>query len=386
MKIGIITLPFNWNYGGILQTYALQFALKKLGHDSYTINRNTAPMSLKLKVLSYVRRSILKIVFRKDVVVRTWPTKEEEKTIRQHTDRFIRENVQITDLFKSEKDFKNIGKYNFKAFVTGSDQVWRPKYSPVLENHFLGFLPKNGDVKKIAYAASFGVGNWEFNARQTKICASLAQSFDQISVREDSAVNLCKEKLKVDSVVALDPTMLVDKEEYVKLVEKDNIPQLPGTLLNYILDLTPDKKKIVDQVADEFTIKPVSIMPKGIFREVGKHKLDDCICPPVTNWLRGFMDAKFVVTDSFHGTVFSIIFNKPFLAIGNAKRGITRFSSLLKILGLEDRLVLNYDESIKEKINTPIDYEKVNTILDQKKKEAYQFLENSLHVNQKGLG
>ncbi|WP_171595261.1 polysaccharide pyruvyl transferase family protein [Marinifilum caeruleilacunae] len=381
MKIGIITLPFNWNYGGILQTYALQSALKKLGHDSYTINRNTAPMSLKMKVLSYVRRSILKVLFRKDVVVRTWPTKEEEKTIRQHTDRFIQENVKTTDLFRSEKDFKNIGKYDFQAFVTGSDQVWRPKYSPVLENHFLGFLPKDSQAKRIAYAASFGVDNWEFSGRQTEACASLAQKFDTISVREDSAVELCKDKLNVESIVALDPTMLIDKEEYIALVEKDKIPKLKGSLLNYILDLTPDKKKIVDEAAEELKIKPVSIMPKGIFREMGKKRLEDCVCPPVTNWLRGFMDAEFVVTDSFHGTVFSIIFNKPFIAIGNAKRGITRFSSLLKILGLEDRLVLGYQDNISEMIKTPIDYQKVNTLLEGKKKEALQFLENSLNVN-----
>jgi hypothetical protein len=378
MKIGIITLPFNWNYGGILQTYALQVALKKIGHEPYTINRDTAPMSLKLKLLSYVRRLILKIVFRKDVVVRTWPTKIEEKQIRQHTDRFIREHVKTTDLFKSETDFKNIEKYKFKAFVVGSDQVWRPKYSPVLKNHFLGFTSNFTDVKRIAYAASFGVDNWEFSSKQTRICSNLAQKFDQISVREDSAVNLCIEKLKVKSVVTLDPTMLVDKEQYIELVEKDKTPKLSGTLLNYILDFSSDKEKIVDQVAREFEIQPVSIMPKGIFREVGKNRINDCVCPPVTNWLRGFIDAEFVVTDSFHGTVFSIIFNKPFLAIGNAKRGITRFSSLLRILNLEDRLVLDYDESIVDKIKTPINYEKVNEILNVKRQEAYRFLEDSL--------
>lgn len=378
MKIGIITLPFNWNYGGILQTFALQSALHKLGHESYTINRNTEPMSIKLKILSFVRRSILKILFRKDVVVRTWPTKQEEKIIRQHTDRFIRENIKTTSLFKSENDFKYIDKYNFKAFITGSDQVWRPKYSPVLENHFLGFLSNNGTQKRIAYAASFGVDNWEFTLNQTKSCSNLAQKFDAISVREDSAVDLCYNHLNVNSVVALDPTMLLEKDEYIKLVEKDKVPKLSGTLLNYILDSSDDKIKIVDQVSKELGIKPVSIMPKGVFRDVGKNRLDDCVCPPVTHWLRGFIDADFVVTDSFHGTVFSIIFNKPFIAFGNAKRGITRFKSLLKILHLEDRLVLKYDDTITDIIKTPIDYLKVNSILEIKKKEAYRFLEQSL--------
>ena len=136
MKIGIVTLPFNWNYGGILQTYALQSVLKKLGHEPVNINRNTVVMPLKMKILSFIRRSIIRVLFRKKVVVRTWSTKSEEKLIRQHTDRFIRENIKTTDLFASDKDFKSINQYGFNAFIVGSDQVWRPKYSPSLKNHF----------------------------------------------------------------------------------------------------------------------------------------------------------------------------------------------------------------------------------------------------------
>lgn len=378
MKIGIITLPFNWNYGGILQTYALQVALKKIGHDSYTVNRNTKPMSLKLKVLSFTRRIILKYLFGKEIVVRTWPTKQEEKKIRQHTDRFIHENIKLTELLKTESDYGNIDKYEFDAYIVGSDQVWRPKYSPVIENHFLKFIESRKNIKRIAFAASFGVGTWEYSLSETKKCAKLAKQFNSISVREDSGVMLCRDYLGLNASLCLDPTMLIDKEVYIKLVEKDEIPKLQGTLLNYILDLTPDKKKILDLITRELDIEPISIMPKGIFRQLGSSKIEDCICPPVTHWLRGFMDAEFVVTDSFHGTVFSIIFNKPFIAIGNAKRGITRFTSLLKILGLKDRLIFKYDENIIDKIKSPINFHEINKLMELKKKESYDFLEKSL--------
>jgi len=381
MKIGIITLPFNWNYGGILQTYALQVALKKIGHDSYTVNRNTQPMSLKLKVLSFTRRIILKYLFGKNIVLRTWPTKQEEKKIRQHTDRFIHENIQLTELLKTEYDYENINKYEFDAYIVGSDQVWRPKYSPVIENHFLKFIEPRKNIKRIAFAASFGVDTWEYSLNETKKCAKLAKQFNSISVREDTGVMLCKDYLDVNASICLDPTMLIDKEVYIKLVEKDKIPKLQGTLLNYILDLTPDKKKLLDLITRELDLEPISIMPKGVFRELGSSKIEDCICPPVTHWLRGFMDAEFVVTDSFHGTVFSIIFNKPFLAIGNAKRGITRFTSLLKILGLKDRLISKYDENIIDKIKSPINFHEINKLMELKKKESYDFLEKSLSDN-----
>lgn len=378
MKIGIITLPFNWNYGGILQTYALQVVLKELGHEAVTINRNTVLMSFKMKVLSFVRRLILKVIFRKDVVVRTWPTKSEEKLIRKHTDRFITENITTTELFRSERDFNNISKYNFKAFITGSDQVWRPKYSPVLENQFLGFLDKDSKTKRIAYAASFGVDNWEYDVKQTKSCRHLAKKYDAISVREDSAIIQCKKHLGVDAQLVLDPTMLVSKENYIALVEKDGIEKMPGTLFNYVLDLTPEKEQFIEKAASKFGLTAFSSTAGGSFRDLGKKRLAECVFPPVTHWLRGFMDAEFVITDSFHGTAFSIIFNKPFISIGNKKRGITRFTSMLKLVGLEDRLIFDFGDASLNKLNNTIDFNEVNKRLEVKKKESLNFLKESL--------
>lgn len=378
MKIGIVTLPFNWNYGGILQTYALQVALKEMGHEAITINRNTVLMSTKMKILSFVRRTILKVVFRKDVVLRTWPTKQEEKLIRQHTDRFIVEHVATTDLFKSEADFNGIRKYGFEAFISGSDQVWRPKYSPSLKNHFLGFLGNDSEAKRISYAASFGVDNWEFNGQDTKVCSDLAKKYKAISVREDSAIELCKKQLGVDAELVLDPTLLVAKEKYIALVEKDGIEKMPGTLFNYVLDLTPEKVQFIQKAANQLGLVAFSSTAGGSFRDLGKKRLNECIFPPLTQWLRGFVDAKFIITDSFHGTAFSIIFNKQFISIGNKKRGITRFSSLLKMLGLEDRLIFDFGDDSLLKLQNTIDFMAVNKKLEIKKKESLDFLKIAL--------
>lgn len=376
MKVGIITLPFNWNYGGILQTYALQQALKKMGHEVLIINRNTVLTSFKLKVLILGRRSILRLLGKK-VIVRPWPTKSEEKAIRQHTDKFIANYISTTRLFRSEGGFATLGKYNFEAYITGSDQVWRPKYSPKIENHFLAFLSKESNVKRIAYAASFGVDNWEFSSRQTTKCRGLAALYNAISVREDTAVSLCEKHLNVKARQVLDPTMLLPKEEYIKLVEKEGAGPSQGNLFNYVLDITPEKKSYIETVAKKLGLTAFSSTAAS-FRNLGRKRLNECIFPPVTNWIRGFMDARFVITDSFHGTVFSIIFNKPFIAIGNPTRGTTRFTSLLKIFGLEERLILEINEQAYDIINKPIDYREVNEILKKEKKMSATFLSDAL--------
>ncbi|WP_297087552.1 polysaccharide pyruvyl transferase family protein [uncultured Draconibacterium sp.] len=379
MKIGIVTLPFVWNYGGILQTYALQVVLRKLGHEALTINRNSKiNVPLKMKILSFGKRFLLRYVLQKKVVVRTWPRKNEIEKLRQHTDRFIKEHVKVTHLLKDEAGFQQLEKYGFKAYVCGSDQVWRPRYSPSIENHFLGFLPEDSKAKRIAFAASFGVDHWEYSKNQTAVCSKLAKKYNAISVREDSGVALCIKHLGVEARQVLDPTLLIPKEEYIALVEKDKTPKLDGSLLNYVLDQSPEKKKMIAAIAKELGLKTVSTMPKSDFAKVGKKGLNDCIFPPVTNWIRGFMDAEFVITDSFHGTAFSIIFNKPFISVGNAKRGVTRFSSLLNALGLEDRLVTDPGNDLLSLAKKKIDFEAVNTKLAEKQEEAFAFLRNAL--------
>jgi len=379
MKIGIVTLPFIWNYGGILQTFALQTALKKLGHEAVTINRNSKIIiPLRMKILSFGKRSLLSYIFQKKVVVRTWPLKNEIRILRQNTDKFIDKHITVTELLRNEKEFYRLGKYNFEAYICGSDQVWRPRYSPNIENHFLGFLPEDSSVKRIAFAASFGVDEWEYTTAETEVCKRLVKKYNAISVREDSGVELCEKHFGVKAKQVLDPTLIIPKEEYVKLVEKDRISKNTGTLLNYVLDQSPEKQKMIDTVAKALELKTFSTMPKSDFATAGKNRIEECIFPPVTDWIRGFMDAEFVITDSFHGTAFSIIFNKPFIAIGNAKRGITRFTSLLNTLGLENRLVTNPETDILTLVGTNIDFELVNQKLEQKKKEAYDFLRNAL--------
>lgn len=381
MKIGILTQPLHTNYGGLLQAYALQTVLINRGHKVWTIDRRSKDPSLLIKILSIGKRVVLKTLFRKPIVIRAWPTTKEKQQIARHTNQFIKENIRTTETINRSKKLSILNKYQFEAYIVGSDQVWRPEYSPCLENYFLDFLKIENKVKRIAYAASFGVDHWEFSDKQTSQCNLLAKHFNAISVREDSAVKLCNEYLNVDAMHVLDPTMLLTKEDYIRLVEKDRIPKSKGTLMTYILDKAAWKNELVQHIADESKLKPFSVMPKEAFPKAGKKQLEDCIFPPVTEWIRGFMDAEFVVTDSFHGTVFAILFNKQFICMGNKDRGLTRMTSLLDKMELTDRLICEKDQSIKIPELIAIDYNKVNQIIDREKIISIGFLDKALSQN-----
>ena len=131
----------------------------------------------------------------------------------------------------------------------------------------------------------------------------------------------------------LDPTMLLDVQDYVDLVKRADIPKSKGTLLCYILDETESTTDLISRLASETGLVPF----RGNSRvEDWSAPLAERIQPPVEQWLRGFMDAELVVTDSFHACVFSILFHKPFVVVGNKERGLARVKSLLKMFGLEN--------------------------------------------------
>lgn len=364
MRICILTQPLHTNYGGLLQAYALQTVLKRMGHEVWTEDRKLRPpfiVRIKLLIARLIRYKGL-----------YYPTKKQERFIAQKTIPFVRKYITTTEpiSLNTKEKFR---KYNFDAYVVGSDQVWRPMYSPYLPNYFLDFT-MGEQVKRLAYAASFGTPDWEFTLEQTQQCAVLAKKFDAISVREDSGVELCRKYLGVDAVHLLDPTMLLNKEDYIRLVEQEQTPASGKKLMTYVLDQLEEKWAIIEKVSQTLGLSSNVIMPEREFKKVGTKGIEKCIFPPVTDWLRGFMDAEYVVTDSFHGTVFSILFNKPFIVIANRERGMARFTSLLKLFGLENRLVYSLEDITDEMLYESVDFERTNRILSMEREKAQRFL------------
>lgn len=378
MKIGILTQPLHTNYGGLLQAFALQKVLSKSGHEVWTVDLPFRKKSKSQLIKEIVKNGIKKFILNRDVkhVIPFKPTIEQKKFISKHTNRFILENIRTTESIPTINEIAKLKKYNFEAYVVGSDQVWRPQYSPGIEAFFLDFLQNDPSPKKISYAASLGVDNWEFSAKQTRTCSRLAQSFNAISVREDSAQALCRKHLKTNAEHVLDPTLLLEKEEYITLVKRDEIADKPNSLMLYVLDKSPEKMEIARKVEQELGLTINQVMPESKLTGANSDKLDQCVYPPVTAWIKGFMDAKYVVTDSFHGTVFSIIFNKPFIAIGNKGRGLTRFTSLLKLLNLEKRLIVEPADFDRNLIHEEINYQVINQKINVEKERSMQFLSN----------
>ena len=371
MRICILTQPLKTNYGGLLQAYALQTVLKRMGHDVWTEDRRENKKSL-FQQMKYNIKVALGVISHQYN-----PTEHDLNIISQNTNNFINKYIRITEpIFSMNKS--QLEKYGFDGYIVGSDQVWRPYYSYGIMNYFLDFT-EDKSVKRIAYAASFGTDKWEFSLEQTLECSRLIKKFDAISVREDSGIVMCSKHFDVKAEHLLDPTFLLDKCEYENIVKVEKEKPYKESLMTYILDKTDEKNYIVDRVATLLGIKPFSVMPKSSFVNVGRRGINYCVYPRVTEWLRGFQDADFVVTDSFHGTVFSIIYNKPFISIANKDRGISRFTSLLKTFNLNDRLIFSYNRNdIDRLINTPIDYEKVNKVIKSGQERAIIFLRNAL--------
>lgn len=375
MRIGILTLPLHTNYGGILQAYALQTVLEHMGHEVVVFG---TPKEMHLPLwkapLAYGKRLACKYIIGNKGVSIFYEKKHnrEISIVRQYTDSFIAKYIHV----KTIKNFSELSGKDFDGIVVGSDQVWRPKYftfffSADMEEAYLKFA-STCNIKRIAYAASFGTDEWEYSPKQTERCGELLRRFDGVSVREDSAVDLCKEHFGVQAEHVLDPTMLLAKEDYMKFFTDAKTPKSEGTLLCYILDETPEKLALVKRIADERNLVPFRVNSKV---EDYSAPLSERIQPPVEEWLRGFYDAEFVVTDSFHACVFSILFEKQFVVVGNEKRGLSRFRSLLGMFGLEDRLLTD---------GCPIDYlQEINFM------EVYKLLtsnrENSIRFLQKHL-
>ena len=175
--------------------------------------------------------------------------------------------------------------------------------------------------------------------------------------------------------------MLLDAEDYVALIRKADVPRSRGNLFNYVLD--PDERidAFIRRIAKDKGLEAFRVLPlkqqENRSKNDVRHHIEDCVYPGVETWLRAFMDADMTIVDSFHGAVFSIIFNKDFWVIGNAGRGQARFTSLLREFGLEDRL-LDVEQLDSVQVDKAICWEAVNARLEQRRNECKNLLLESL--------
>lgn len=336
-KIGILTIPLNNNYGGILQSYALNKTLRDYGYETVVL----------LPTCHSVKEYIKKVA---DYI--------------SPASCFIRKNINVLYI-DYNNIYSEIEKHSIDTVVIGSDQVWRPEFMNVKLSFCVGF--DFTKIKVLSYAASFGFDQWIYNSEETAMAKKAIGSFAGISVREDSAVELCKNFLSAKAQHVLDPTMLVEKAQYISMCKQESNKYIFCYLLGYTNN---NNLEVVNSAQKQLGIKV-----KHIYLTRNKFLKRFRFNESIQKWLSLIYNSQLIITDSFHGTVFSIIFNRPFYVLQNKKGGNSRILSLLKIFGLENRMITSWTNIGNEDIN----WEHVNSILKKWKKDSITFLNKTLY-------
>lgn len=368
-RISVITLNVRDNYGGVLQAYALQCALSRYAPMVTTSVYKRRFQTLFIYV-GFLRRALRRYILQDAHVTAISP--RTVRLIESKIVAFAPKHINVVSIATAKKA---------DAVVVGSDQVWRASYADP-KKYFLGDF-KNRLVK-MSYAASFGRDDIsEYSSSQIRECRKLIASFNGVSVREDTGISIVRNELGASAEYNVDPTLLLNRENYEALIEDDSGSTLGGksarVVYTYVLDGKQFKSDIANMVSRalgaelRFGMKEKPMTDSQFRSDRKKYSMIT-----VGEWLNNFKNAEFVVTDSFHGTVFSIIFNKPFIAIGNKERGFARFVSLLNMFGLKHRLVTSETEVTEKLITEKIDWLSVNAKIKLEQKRSFDYLKKHL--------
>lgn len=374
MKVGILTVPFNNNYGGYLQAFALMTVLRRIGHEPSLIMRrhNKRPLTWKTGV-KYFIKGVGHSIANTKLCPLIYNVERDYNYIGSNMHRFVDKWIQPqTPYLYSTDELQKYCEGRFDAYVVGSDQVWRAIYVPCIGNYFLDFT-FHWNVRRIAYAASFGIDRPEYTQAEINICRQLVPKFDSISFRESNGQKIFEEFGWSDAnyQMVLDPTMLLYASDYEEFLPKQGKNDR-SHIFYYVLDKTQEITKVLDDIHQILKI-PLC----GISNIQSGYKP----LPSIESWLFDINSANFIVTDSFHGMVFSILFHKPFVVIVNGKRGAERFLNLLTLLNLDERLLTSID-NLKVILEKNINWEIVDTKLNLLREKSLEFLTNSLASNE----
>ncbi len=277
------------------------------------------------------------------------------------------------------------------TFVLGSDQVWKYELAKNM-GHMLFFDFVSDENRKISYAASFGGSTFNDNGEYRRIASYLMKRFDAVSVREVQGVDICRDQFGVAATQVLDPVFMIDRAYYDLLAQDSTRGEKGPYLFAYILDPSPQKREILQRIAKRLGCRIVIVLdcePWRYDRQKALMGMDECVLDDVfvEDFVNLLSNAQAVVTDSFHGTAFSIIYDRPFIAIANPGRGMARFESLLGILRLEDRLVYPYEEfdlELRAKQLTAYEYGSVHERIEREKVRSDAWLDEALFAPRTG--
>lgn len=347
--VGLVSWWYNDNYGGVLTSYALFMAIKSFNLSVLMIDIPTITVDRKQQSLQTMSR------------------------------KFARKHYYTSAFLPSMKEHN----FHCDTFISGSDQMWnynqRQKKTNRVDYH-LGFVYDY--KKKISYASSFGATAHAPEEYNMKI-SNLLHKFDYISVREDYAVQLCEDTFGLTPTNVLDPVFIANPIIYDDLANDSNALCEKKYLCAYILDPTDEKKEAIKFVSKKLELEIVVIGDPEPLHKNNKNKLKDL--PGFQNnveledFVYYFKNSDFIITDSYHGTCFSMIFRKQFISIGNKERGIERFYSLFRKFPLSNRMVVNVNDIFeKEELFQSIDYTEFDKILSTERDRCLKWLKKAI--------
>lgn len=329
MRIGTLNLPFDNNYGGNLQRYALVRVLREMGHDVKHINLRCSYRLPYYKMpYCYTKRLVMKIVGSNFPVFYEKKKQKENERLEVNALNFYKRYIDHTRAVYGLRQVKQVCRESkFDAVVVGSDQVWRydmVKSGLGLKNYMLGFI-HDKRIKKIAYAVSLGTEKG-LNKKQAQRYSIFYNKFYAVSVREFQSVVFFDEYdwIKPQARHVIDPIFLLEKEDYIALTEEISIDDITkNKIFCYILDTNKDVENIIQRKEEELRTSSVIV------------SLEDTAKVSIEQWLYNIYTCRLMITDSFHGVAFSILFNKPFIFCGNERRGNMRINSLYKMFMID---------------------------------------------------
>lgn len=351
-KIGIVTINGDNNYGNKLQNYAMIKILEKYG-TVYNI-KNYDWCEKRSTINIFLRRMIKKMIMFQIQI-----TKKEYIFSRYRN--FIKFNKNIpayNQIMSKSTNFEKMNKF-FDFFVAGSDQVWNPLLYPNMYINMLEFAEKE---KKVAVAPSISVD--ELTLEQENMFKELLKDFDNLSCREEQGAELLRKITGKRVVSLIDPTLMLSSEEWDKISKKPKFhdENKKYLLLYFLGDLTDSYKQIVENIKSKYNLEVINILDK-------KSKYYSC---GPSEFVYLIKNSEIVLTDSFHGSVFSYIYNKPF-RIFYRQDGCgymnSRLTNLMNKLCLDNSIYLNVGDSIDAILNP--NYNKEKLIFEQKKYEEF---------------
>ena len=363
-KVGIITFHQAHNYGAFLQVYALQNQVEKLGYNVQIINYRNKNIAKPYKLIKFSKNPFK---FMKNIYESIKFYKKNKKRIRIFNE-YINKELKLTRKFKNLKELKK--KCNdLNCYITGSDQVWNYEIVGELSDAYtLNFGDEN--VNRISYAAS--IGNSKIEDKYKKQFKDKLNIINYISVREEDAKRELEKIINKPIEVVLDPTLLLTKDDWDNIINERNSCK-EKYILAYVVKQNEEYNKIVNYLSEQTGLKVVHFERENSY----KNELKSAYTEGPFEFVNLIKNAEYIITTSFHATVFSILYHKKFFVIPHINTG-SRIINLLNKVNLNDRILYKFDDFKKINFNTKSNYKLVDDKLEEERKKSIKFLKEAL--------